>query len=303
MIPSVQIYSLFSKNSESLILGRLGANYSLRFSGPPRGVLPIGPNGIHGFGTLPAPPLITTLQPSPLSGAETNAAILSYNYTIRHQGLATNISCRYVTQSPIRFSAVPNNTFLVNAQTYCNDSETGLADVPGIPGSVFLTTDTDQTLTFGACKSLPTSEQGPAYYIYLRGRGKIYEKNIGNITCILSPAQPAIFPVTYQSSTHVFSTQDSSTQESITTSAPAIAFSLFIEQAISILGIEVQQAQTAGVNLLAESAKVLGIQAGFGHYEKNDKYLPLYGAMIQGILVDDVCPASNSSHPLLMVVP
>jgi len=300
MISSVQIHSLFSKNSESLILGRLGANYSLRFSGPPRGVLPIGPNGIHGFGRLPAPPLISTLQPSPLSGAETNAAILSYNYTIRHQGLATNISCSYSTQSPIRFSAVPD-TSSVKAQTYCN--ETGLAHIPRIPGSVFLTTDTNQTLTFGACKSLPTSEQGPVYHIYLRGRGKIYERNIGNITCVLSPAQPTIFPVTYQSSTHIFSTQDSSTQETITTSAPAIAFSLFIEQAISILGIEVQQAQTAGVNLLAESAKVLGIQAGFGPYEKNDKYLPLYGAMIQGILVDDVCPASNSSHPLLMVVP
>ena len=79
-------------------------------------------------------------------------------------------------------------------------------------------------------------------------------------------------------------------------------FSLFIKQVISILGIEVQQAQTAGMNLLAKSARVLRIQAGFGPYKKNEKYLPLYRAMIQGILVDDICTVSNSLHPLLMVI-
>ena len=275
---------MISNNSESLVLRELGANFSLRFLGPTRGIIPIGPNGIPGLGTL---------QPSPLSDAETNPAILSYNYTLNHQGLTGNISCIYDTQSPIRFSAVPNNTFLVAANGSCN--EIGLADVANVLD--YSTPDTERTLAFWACKSLPTGQQDPAYYIYLRGRGKTYEKSIGNITCIVFPAQPALFPVMYQSSTRFFSTQ-----ERITTSPPAISFSLFIEQAISILGIEVQRAQTAGVNLIAESAKVLGIQAGFGPYEKNEKYLPLYGAMIQGILVDDVCTASNSSRPLLMVV-
>ena len=293
MNPSLQIHSLFSNNSESLILGRLGANYSLRFLGPPGGVLPMGPKGIHGLGTLPAPPLISTLHPSPLLDADTNAAILSYNYTIQHQGLATDISCSYDILSPITFSPAPNN--MVTPQASCE----AIRQIECLSReNLVSTTDTDQTLTFWACKSILLAEKGPAYYIYLRGRGKTYEKSIGNITCIVFPAQPALFPVMYQSSTRFFSTQ-----ERITTSPPAIAFSLFIEQAISILGIEVQRAQTAGVNLLAESAKVLGIQAGFGPYEKNEKYLPLYGAMIQGILVDDVCTASNSSRPLLMVVP
>jgi hypothetical protein len=214
MNPSLQIHSLFSNNSESLILGRLGANYSLRFLGPPRGVLPIGPKGIHGLGTLP--PLISTLQPSPLLDADTNAAILSYNYTIQHQGLATDISCSYDRLSPITFLAAPNN--MVIPQASCE--AIGLIECLS-RDNLTATTDTDQTLTFWACKSIPLSDQGPAYYIYLRGRGKTYEKNIGNITCIIFPAQPAIFPVTYQSSTRVFSTQ-----ERITTSPPAIAFSL-----------------------------------------------------------------------------
>jgi hypothetical protein len=91
---SVQIESLFSNNSESLVLGQLGTNSSLRFLGPTRGVVPIGPSGIRGLGTLP---------PSPLSDAETNVAILSYNYTFDHQGLISNISCTYDTQSPIRY--------------------------------------------------------------------------------------------------------------------------------------------------------------------------------------------------------
>jgi len=55
MNPSVQIQLLFSNNSENLILGQLGATSSLRFLGPPRGVLPIGPNGIRGLDKLPPP--------------------------------------------------------------------------------------------------------------------------------------------------------------------------------------------------------------------------------------------------------
>lgn len=282
MNPSVQIQSLFSNNSESLILARLGANSSLRFLGPPRGVLPIGPNGIRGLGTL---------RPSPLSEAETNSAIISYNYTLDHQGLTTNISCIYDTQSPIRFSAVPNNTFSVIASGSCN--EIGLADLPSLQNYSLPLSVTDQTLAFWACKSSPTGEQYPAHYIYLRGRGDNYEKNIGNISCTVPPIQPAIFPVMYQSSTRVFSTQ-----EPITTSVPANTLSGVIEIAISVLGAAVLQAQTTSVNLVADSVDVLGKQAmGFGPSEQNEQYLPLYGAMIQGMLVDEVCIASNTSCP------
>ena len=296
---------MFSNNSESLILGQLGANSSLRFLGPPHGVLPIGPNGFRGLGTLPPPPLISTLQPSRLSDAQTNAAILSYNYTLDHQGFSSSISCIYDTQSPIIFSAVINNTFLVGAQGFCN--ETGLTYVLNTPldsmdGQTALMIDDDQTLASYACKSLPTGEQDPTYYIYLRGHGHIYENAIGNITCTVSPIQPTIFPVTYQSGTGVFSAQEPTT----ISKAPHNISMVFVEEAVWVFGLAVLQAQTPILNLLADSVYVFGVKAmGIGPWDwQNKQYLPLYEAMIQGILVDEVCTASNSSCPfnLLMVV-
>jgi len=200
------------------------------------------------------------------------------------------------TQSPIRFSAVANNTLLLNAQGFCN--ETGLADFLDIPIEdhiVPMVGHASDILTLWACKSLPTGEQDTHYYIYLRELGSYFGGGNLNISCAVSPIQPAIFPVTYQSSSRVFSTQEPSA-----TSAPAIN-SDFIERAILALYLAVYLAQTATVNLVADSVEALGVQAGL--YEESGQYLlPLYEAMIQGILVDEVCTASNSSRPLLMVI-
>jgi len=261
-------------------------NFSFHFIGTPRGVVPIGPDGIHELGIL---------LPSPLSEAATNTAIPSYNYTLDHQGLTTNISCIYDMQSPIRFLPVHDNTFLVAVNGSCN--EIGLADVTNALG--YWTPDTMQTLTFWACKSLPTGEQDPAYYIYLRGRGVIYEPVIGNVTCTVDPIQPAVFPVTYQSSTRVFSTQ-----ERISTSAPASTFSDLIEYAIFTLGGVLREAQTVSFNMVAGSVVGLGNKAmGFGLAGQHEQYLPLYEAMIRGILADQVCTSINYSLPSLMVIP
>ena len=277
---------LFSNNSESRILGQFGSNSSLRFLGPTRGALPIGPNGIRGLGAL---------QPSPLSNAGKNTAILSYNYTFDHQGLTSNISCTYDPESPIIFSAIPNNTLVLAAKASCN--EIGLADVLTDVEN-YPTLNTRHTLTFWACKSIPTGEQDPSYYIYLRG-SRDYEAGIGNISCTISPIQPAIFPVTYQSSTGFFSTE-----EPITTSSPANIFFGLIEHAISGLGGVIQQAQTIRNNLVAASVEDLECQAlGLSPYERNELKLLLYEPMIQGILVDQVCTTSSSSIPLLTVVP
>ena len=273
----VQIQSFFSNSSESVILGELGPG-SFRFLGPARGVVPISPNGIRDLGTLP---------PSMLSDA-----LLSYNYTFDHQGLISNISCIYDTQSPITFLAVPNDTFSVWVNASCN--EVGLDDI----GTNYTVSDTDRTLTLWACKSIPTGEQYPAYHIYLRGSGGVYEPEIGNITCTVSPIQPAVFPVTYQSRTGIFSTQ-----KQITAAAPANSFSNLIEYAIWVFQDVLQQAQTVSVNLVAALVQDLGVQGGVPLDLQNEQYLRLYEAMIQGILVDEVCTASNSSPPLLMVVP
>jgi len=257
-------------------------NFSFQFIGPPRGVVPIGPDGIHE---------LSIHQPSPLSDAETNTAIPSYNYTLDHQGFTSNISCIYDTQSPIRFSPVHNNTFLVAVNGSCN--EIGLADVTNALD--YWTPDTTQTLTFWACKSLPTGEQDPAYYIYLHGRGVIYETVIGNITCTVDPIQPAVFPVMYRSSTRVFSTQ-----ERISISAPANTFSDLIEYAIFTFGGTLREAQTVSVNMVAGSVVGLGNKAmGFALADQNEQYLPLYEAMIRGILADQVRTSINFSLPWL----
>ena len=232
-----------------------------------RGVLPIGPNGLNGFDTL---------QPFPLSDPQTKASILSYNYTLDHQGLASNITCIYDESSPIRFTAVPNNPHLVAYNGTCD----GLADV--LTDVVqFVVPNTNATLTFWACKSVPNGEEDLAYYIYLRGRVK-YIQAIGNITCTVFP-KPAVFPVTYQSNKQIFSSK-----EPIQTSRNT--FSEFIDSALLELGGIVSEGQSMDSNSVAELIISFGVQLFGLPYAQNEQYLRLYEAMIQGILVDQVCP-------------
>jgi hypothetical protein len=158
----------------------------------------------------------------------------------------------------------------------------GLADV--LTNVIYLPTpNTQNTLTSWACKSIPTDGEDPAYYIYLRGRMN-YETAIGNITCTVSPIQPGIFPVMYQSKTGVFSTKDQ-----IKISEPAKIFSGSIEEALLGLTGVVWQSQTIQSNVMAESVIGLGVQSlRLLPYEKDKAYLALYAAMIQGILVNQV---------------
>ena len=154
--------------------------------------------------------------------------------------------------------------------------------------------DTNRTVTSWACKSILAGEQDPIYYIYLRGRGVDYETWLGNISCTVSPIYPAIFPVTYQSSTRVFSTQ-----AEITTSAPVDVFSYLIEHAIFAFRALLRESQTSN-SLVVASIQHLGVQILGMRYEQSDQFLPLYEAMLRGILVDEVCTANNSS-PFLLI--
>jgi hypothetical protein len=130
----------------------------MHFLGPIRGVLPLGPNGVAS---------LNTLQPSPF---DTNAAaMISYNYTLNHQGFSSNITCKYDDQSPIRFTPVGNvNMLAYNASCPDLGLATVLTDVVDYP-----TLNTNNTLTFWACKSVPTDGKEPIYYVYLRGRDKL----------------------------------------------------------------------------------------------------------------------------------
>ena len=143
------------------------------------------------------------------------------------------------------------------------------------------------------------SQKDLAYNIYLRGCGKVYEREIGNISCSLSSIQPAVFPVTYQSRTHVFSTQEPIR----VAETPSDFFSNFFAGPILSLWDVIWVAQNPTNNLAAELVKDPGIQALFLQ-PPNDQYLPLYEAMLQGIIADLVCIANDydSSLHLLMYI-
>jgi hypothetical protein len=271
--PHPQILSLISNNTEALSLSQLGAEDGLRFLGPIRGVLPIGPNGVPAFNTLK--PSVFEKNP---------AGMISYNYTLDLQGFDSNITCKYENVSPIRFSAVTNNTRFVAYNATCSDD--GLADVL-TNVTQFATPNTDNTLTSWSCKSAQTGNgPDPTYYIYLRGRGQFYETEIGNITCALSPIQPAVFPVMYQTSPGIFSSQEP-------TATFTNTFPTLIERVLVALAGVIQEAQSTQSNLVAESVITFGVKAfRLPPYQQNDQYLRLYEAMIQGMIEYQVCLAN-----------
>ena len=258
---------MLSNNSQTLVFSQLGAEDGIQFLGPIRGVLPIGPNGVPAFDTLQHFPFDTD-------------AIISYTYILDHQGFASDVNCIYDTQSPIRYTAVPDNANMVAYNGTC--SELGLADV--LTNVVdFVVPDINSTLTFWACKSIPTGGDELAYYIYLRGR-QLYETAIGNITCTLSPITPAIFPVTYQSASGIFSS--TKLLSTFTNTPPG-----FIERMLVAFGDIVSEAQNTVANLVAETVIASGVKTfQLQPYQPTEQYLRLYEAMIQGIIEYEVGP-------------
>ena len=275
----LQILSLISNNSQSLSFSQLGGKSGLHFLGPIRGVLPIGPNGVPAFDTL---------GPSPFSNNKTAAGIISYNYTLDHQGLTSGVSCSYVDQSPIGFSRVPgvnaSTPWLVQYSATCDGAADVLTNV-----TTLIVPNANNTLAFWACKSPPAAGETPTYFIYLRGRGipGSYLDSIGNITCTVSPILPAIYPVTYQSLPQIFSTV-----ESIANSTQV--YSRLIEYALVGLAGVISEAQNRQANLVAESVITFGVKSfGLPPDQKNPKYLELYQSMIQGILEYEVRPLNS----------
>jgi len=252
----------------------------LHFLGPIRGVLPIGPNGVPAFDTL---------GPSPFSNNKTAAGIVSYNYTLEHQGLASGVSCSYADQSPIRFGAVPgvDAPWVLQYNATC-DSD-GKADVL-TDVLTLIVPNANNTLAFWACQSPPAAGKSPTYFIYLRGKGAKageYQDSIGNITCTVSPIHPAIYPVTYQSLPRIFSMTES------IANATQVYPTLIKRALVGLSGI-IHEAQNSQANLVAESVITFGVKSfGLRPYEKNETYLELYQSMIQGILEYEVRPFTS----------
>ena len=241
----------------------------MHFLGPIRGVLPLGPNGVAS---------LNTLQPSPFS---TNAtAMISYNYTLNQQGFTSNITCAYEDKSPIIFTPVPDNTLMLAYNASCTDLGLAnvLTDVVDYP-----TPNTNSTLTFWACKSVPTDGTEPIYSIYLRGRLN-YASSIGNITCRASSIKPAIFSVEYQSAPNIFSSSEEP-NTTFATITPGL-----MELALGGLGAVIEESQNIKSNLVADSVVTFGVKEfQLQPYERSEKYLRLYEEMIRGIIEYEVC--------------
>jgi uncharacterized membrane protein len=239
-------------------------------------VLPIGPNGVPAFNTL---------APSPFSKPEIVAGMTSYDYTLNHQGLESNVSCSYAQTRPFVFQGLdPGYNLAIQYNASC--ASLGGAEVlTNVPA--FRSVYSNNTLVYWACQSVANGVPVASYTVYLTGLN-LYAPEIGNIVCTVKPMQAAIYPVTYQSTERIFTTAGP------TTAAP-IAFSTHINNALVGLGDIITEGQNFQANLVAESVFTFGVKSFGVLPQQNSLYLQLFEQMIQGILEYEVRPVDNSS--------
>jgi len=275
-----QILELLSNNAHILTFSQLSARNDLRLNGSIRGVLPIGPDGVLAFDTL---------EPSPLSNSE---IIISYNYTLDHQGIAADVSCSYEPICNVAVTAlVPNSSVALEYQANC--TKLGGTEVSA-DATPFRSTNANSTLVYWPCQSAPNETQVPSYSIYMCGR-HFYDTPIGNITCTVSP-QTAVFPVKFQSTSGFFSPREPR-------AFSPIAVSTIINDSLVALGSIIAEGQNFQANLIAESVITLAVKSfGLPPYESSPQYLRLFERMIQGILEYEVCPVDNFHFIYLLIV-
>jgi hypothetical protein len=241
--------------------------------------LPIGPNGVSA---------LDTLAPSPLSKPEIAAGIISYDYTLNHQGLKSNVNCSYLPTYPFNFTSLSPAGAPVLAVAYnINCTSQGKTDT--FPNSELFSAWSDNTLVYWACQdTTPTA----SYTIYLGGFGVIdgYRKTVGNITCVINPIQFAIYSVMYRSTEDIFSVTEANASSPIT-------YPTLINYALAALGDLVSSSQSYESNVFAETILDFGLRE-FGPPADSDlpsrQYLSIYEQMIQGIIEYEVCPVNYS---------
>ena len=216
----------------------------------------------------------------------------SYNYTLNHQGLAVNVSCRYEPTCSVGVKAlVPNSPLAVEYSANC--TEFGGSEVS--PDATPLrSVNGNSTLVYWPCQSESNETEVPSYSIYMCGRN-FYKTLIGSMTCTVSP-RTAIFPVMYQSTSGIFSAHEPS--------APSpIAVSTIINDSLIGLGAVVAEGQNFQANLVAESVITLAVKSfALPPYEPSPQYLRLFERMIQGILEYEVRPVDNVHFIYLLIV-
>ena len=270
--------SVLGIKNETSTLNQLGTEGAIRFLGSVKGILPNGPNGAPAFNSLES-------SLNPFADPNTRRGMVSYNYTLIQQGLETSVSCIYDTSSPIRFAAIDGVSItsrLISSSGSC-DPAAGLEDV--LEGIVdFPTLNTNNTLTYWACKQRP--EPGtvdPTYFIYLRGRVN-YATSIGNITCRVSPMRARDFEVEFQSVPGYFTAR-----ANLSRVPQRSTFTPFANMTIIALGNLVREAQNWEANLVAESVFSVGTKdLGVLSFNPSDEYRRLFEAMIQGVLEYEV---------------
>ena len=247
--------------------------------------MPIGPNGVSAFDTL---------APSPLSKPEIAAGMISYDYTLNHQGLKSNVSCSYTTTYPFSSFAVldpigfPTTTLTYNVNCTGQGKTDALINLPPPESAI-----THDALIYWACQDeIPTA----SYTIYLAGFGG-YNNTVGNVTCVINPIQSAIYSVMYRSTEDIFSVTEANA------SSP-IRFSTLINDALVGLRKLISNSQNFDDNLLAEMILDFGLKS-FGLPADPDlpppQYLSIYEQMIQGIIEYEVCPV-NYFIPFLSLI-
>jgi hypothetical protein len=251
--------SLKGNNNDTLTFIQLGG---ISFLGPIHGVFPIGPNGIQAFNTLESFPE-NILQTA-----------LSYNYTVELQGVSSNVSCYYDVSTPIVATPLGGDRFVLSFTASC---PTG-ANVSGFgiyPEPHFY----NNTLAGWPCKTSDTS-----YAIYLFGDGN-YGDIVGNMTCTVAPLQHALYNVAYISSSNLFISQN-------TTGTSSDSSTSLLDSSISAVPNTISEAQNLIANMVAESVITYAVEYfGINHsnqYVRNDQYLRLYEALIEGILEYEV---------------
>lgn len=207
----------------------------------------------------------------------------SRNYTLELQGLSSIVTCAYVIESVINVTIPLPNVWQTNG-TCATPEQNIFAD-----NTTFISLPSNNYLAFWACQ---TAQSGDSYNLYLRGVGAYFAPEIGNITCIISPIQPAVFEVNY-------SGQVLTVAQEYISKSPMIHTDL-IRGAVEALGDIVWQVQTLAGNSVADLVLDSATRdCGIAPANRSEEVLKLFEAVIQGMLEYDVCLITANITPLM----
>ncbi|KAJ2922201.1 hypothetical protein H1R20_g14884, partial [Candolleomyces eurysporus] len=273
MLSSVidRVTTLRFNKSGIVSMSMMSGGSPLRFLGPSRGVLPMGPGAPGGYN-----------RPNHLVNASTvnftEARIRSFNYTLQQQGLYSNTSCKYSESSPITFAkAQPEDrTIIIDGTGACD--ALNLTDVFGQSNiSIPLSSG---TLAPWGCEPSRSEASDLSPVVYLRQR---LDRNNGtydlNITCT-SPIRVGLVNATFESSSTLFRTDSAIRPSTDTTEMERVLLSIITWASLeSILAV-----QNQGSNMLLDIVLEAGVMgSGLAVMERNDQYLRLYEAMLDSI--------------------